>query len=641
MTLPKFLLAFSDVSKPWGCAKLKLAKDASWTIVRTLSAAAVSSALGALVGLVVALAVFRQPVGWLPWLWGLWCGCAGLCLFGVTGLCWNQRAAQLRANPGLATGLPKARYPFFRWCLGFVYFVILGVITPFALMVTVENIRAEIVWKRERARLVAASEKLTIREILGPEIPAAQNAGAAPVFAPFFDYHFGAPTRIRGEDGGIGYGSGLVWRQSNQVARLERIFRTPTSYLPEASKGSRKHPSTPKVNIADWSAAFRKAVTQPEKDDTQWTNEIKLPPPGDPARDVLAGLSVAGKELAEVCAAAALERSQFPVHYDEAMETLLRHLSAMKGVQQVLHLRCAAHLAAGETDAAFADATNALSVANLLREEPLLISQLVRYAQINIAVSTVWQGLAEHRWNDVQLAEFQRRLAKFDCAPSIVLAMEGERGCFSIAGMDRIINDPRAYDSMMGPPPGIVRFLRMIPRSVLRQNQTTMARYQTEALVHLRQAISNAPQTGLITAVQSREAKLENYISRTYSPYNVMFAMLAPATGKAINKTARAETAVKLAIAACALERYRIAHGEFPASLEELSAQLQVSVPLDPMVNKPFHYQRTDDGWFLLYSVGLNGTDDGGVMASDDKNDKEEKDWPWPVPTRPTHPRLF
>lgn len=641
MTLPKFLLAWSDLNWLWIYAKLRPAKNEDWSVFRTLGLVAIAWLVGAALGLVLSLVLLRQPVGWLPWLLGLAGACLGLCWFGVTGLCWNQRAALLRVESTTATALPKARYPFFRWCLGLVYFALLGVLTPFALMVTVENVRAEIAWKRERARLVAAGEKLTAREILGPEIPIAQNAGAAPVFAPFFDYHFGVPPLIRGEDGGIGYGSGLVWPQSNQLARLERVFRTPANYLPEKPKGSRNNPTTPKVNIADWSVAFRQAVAQPEKDDTQWAGEIKLPPPGDPARDVLAGLSVADQELTEVCVAAALPRSQFPLHYDETIEILLRHLSVMKGVQQVLHLRCAAHLAAGKTNAAFADATNALNVADLLREEPLLISQLVRYAQINIAVSTVWQGLAEHRWTDAQLATFQSRLAKFDCAPGIVLAMEGERSCFGIAGMDRIINDPRAYDSMMGSPPGILRFLRMIPRSVLRHNQTAMARYSTEALVHLRQAISNAPQTGLITAVQSREAKLEHYVPRAYSPYTAMFAMLAPATGKAINKTARAETTVKLAIVACALERYRLAHGNFPARLEELSPQSITGVPHDPMGNLPFHYLRSDDGWFQLYSVGPNGKDDGGVMASGDKSDKEDKDWPWPVPTRPTHPRLF
>jgi hypothetical protein len=121
----------------------------------------------------------------------------------------------------------------------------------------------------------------------------------------------------------------------------------------------------------------------------------------------------------------------------------------------------------------------------------------------------------------------------------------------------------------------------------------------------------------------------------------VLVAMLAPATGKAMEKTAKAQTLVKMAFVACALERYRLAHGAFPENLAQLAPQFAAGVPHDPMVNKPFHYQRTEDGWFLLYSVGLAGEDDGGVMKPDDKKEKEDKDWPWPVPTRPTHPRLF
>lgn len=640
MTLPKFLLAWSDFN--WLClfAKLRPAKNESWTIFRVLGLTALTFAIGAAIGLVLALVLMREPVGWLPWLLGLVGGCVGLCWFGVTALCWNQRARQLRANPALPTELPKSRYPFFRWCLGFVYFVVLGVLTPFALMVTVENIRGEITWKREHARLVAAGEKLTFREILGPEIPATQNAGAAAVFAPLFDYEHHPVKQVRGEDGEIHYAGGLEWLQSNRLAQLEMVFKTPADYLPEGSKGSRQVPTTPLINVADWSAAYRAAAAKARPDDAAWVGALQLPPPGDPVRDVLAALSRADAELAEVSGAAALPRAQFPVHYEEAFDALLRHLSVLKGAQQTLQLRCAAHLAAGETDAAFADATNAINVAELMREEPLLISQLVRYAQLHIAVNTLWQGLAQHRWSDSQLESLQRRLADVDCLSGLVLSFEGERAG-AIVGMERLIHDPQFYDNFMGEPPLIVRLLRIVPRSVLRQNQTTLAHYQSTALAALRAGISNAPQTGLLAVVQSRDSKLEHVIPQTYSPYTVMMAMLAPATGKAINKTARVQTVVQLAIVACALERYRLAHGEFPERLDQLAPRFSPSVPLDPMINQPFHYTRTDDGWFQLYSVGLNGTDDGGVMFSGEKGDKEEKDWPWPVPTRPMHPRLF
>jgi len=70
-----------------------------------------------------------------------------------------------------------------------------------------------------------------------------------------------------------------------------------------------------------------------------------------------------------------------------------------------------------------------------------------------------------------------------------------------------------------------------------------------------------------------------------------------------------------------ALERYRCAHGEYPATLDELVPTALESLPLDPFSGAPFRYQRvpaTEEGddSFLLYSVGADGKDDGGVASS-------------------------
>lgn len=638
MTLPKFLLAWSDFNWLWVFARLRPAKNMNWTILRALALTFFSALAGGALGLVLGVVIYGHPVGWLPWLMGLILGCTGLCWFGVTALCWNQRAARLRADPASPCGLPKARYPFFRWCLGFIYYVILGILTPLALVVTIENIRGEIAWKKERARLEAAGEKLTFDEILGPEIPASQNAGAAEIFAPFFDYKYLPTKQAAGNGGEPFYVGNVVWSQSNRVADLEHAFITPGQYLPDSAKGSRSSPTTPLINLTNWSAAYRAAAKEPRPGDVAWPSALKLPPPGDPARDVLAGLSRADHDLEQVCAAAALPHAQFPIHYDEAFEALLRDLAFLKGVQQTLQLRCAAHLAAGDSAAAFSDATNAINVAELLREEPLLISQLVRYAQLNFAINTVWQGLAEHRWSDSQLEFFQRRLAEIDCLPGIVLAFEGERAG-GILALNRMIQDVQFYNSLTGEGLGLFRFMRALPRSVLRQNQVTLVRFQSQQLAELRTAIAQSQSADLPRCAYEYNEFAEQLASSEFSPYTLMLKMLLPVTGKVIHKTARSQSTIQMAIVACALERYRLANGEFPENLQQLAPKYG-EIPLDPMVNEPFHYQRTDDGWFRLYSVGVDGDDDDGRMASGQQDDKEA-DWPWPVPTRPEHPRLF
>ena len=640
MTLPAFLLAQADSRWVWlGFKNIAVPPpNVRWTLRRTLALTALNAGFGAGLGLLLALAIWHQPVGWLPWLLGLFLGCSGLCWHGVTAICWNQRAARLRAAPAFSTVLPKTRFQIFRWLLGFVYFVVLAVITPLAMMITVENIRGEIAWKREHATLIAQGEKLTFREILGPEIPAAQNAGAAHIFAPFFDYHRDRSV-VRHDEITDSDSSSTVWPSSNALARVENALRPPDQrHFPESPKQDKLR--TPAVNLEDWSAAYRSMVAKPTQDDPTWGKDLKLPEPGDPARDVLTGLAIAEPVLAEISAASALPRAQFPIHYDEAFDALLRHLSQMKGVQLAFRLRCAAHLASGDTNAAFADATNALNAAELFREEPLLISQLVRNAQGTIAVSTLWQGMAEHRWTDAQLAVFQERLSRINYLQGLVLAFEGERAG-GILSMERLIATPPS-GMYFGDDAALARLLKTIPRGMLRQNQVAIAQYQTAYLAVQRGGLTNMLQDGFVALLDSGDRQNENLsamLVRPYSPYRVLAAMLVPALGKASSKAARAQTTVKMAIVACVLERYRLAHGSFPDTLEGLAPQFIAEVPLDPMVNRPFHYQRTGDGWFRLYSIGTDGKDDGGVFKLE--GNKPEKDWPWPVPTRPEKFLLF
>jgi hypothetical protein len=44
-------------------------------------------------------------------------------------------------------------------------------------------------------------------------------------------------------------------------------------------------------------------------------------------------------------------------------------------------------------------------------------------------------------------------------------------------------------------------------------------------------------------------------------------------------------------------------------------------VPTDPFTNKPLFYVRQGEG-FLVYSVGLNGKDDGGLKETEKAGEK-------------------
>lgn len=62
---------------------------------------------------------------------------------------------------------------------------------------------------------------------------------------------------------------------------------------------------------------------------------------------------------------------------------------------------------------------------------------------------------------------------------------------------------------------------------------------------------------------------------------------------------------------ALALAAYRSQHHNYPTTLQQAQSFWKSTFPLDPYNNKSFHY-KSDGKTFLLYSVGMNGKDDGG-----------------------------
>jgi hypothetical protein len=104
------------------------------------------------------------------------------------------------------------------------------------------------------------------------------------------------------------------------------------------------------------------------------------------------------------------------------------------------------------------------------------------------------------------------------------------------------------------------------------------------------------------------------------SPLSLMryglLSMFVPALSKAHDQTERYLARRDAVLTALALELYRRQTGSYPQSLEELSPALLPSVPVDRITGDPLRY-RLVDGQPLLYSVGANRVDDGGVPALD------------------------
>jgi hypothetical protein len=102
-----------------------------------------------------------------------------------------------------------------------------------------------------------------------------------------------------------------------------------------------------------------------------------------------------------------------------------------------------------------------------------------------------------------------------------------------------------------------------------------------------------------------------------------------------VEKYAHGQECVDLARVAIALERHRLAHGEYPESLAALAPQFMKNIPQDIIGGQPLKYHRNNDS-FILYSIGWNEKDDGGTIAltSQSAVDWNNGDWVWAYPAK-------
>ncbi len=84
----------------------------------------------------------------------------------------------------------------------------------------------------------------------------------------------------------------------------------------------------------------------------------------------------------------------------------------------------------------------------------------------------------------------------------------------------------------------------------------------------------------------------------------------------------------KAAETAIALSVYRHEHNRYPHQLSELVPDYLTRLPLDPFTDEPLRYRLEAENGYVLYSVGENGIDDGGVEP--DPNTNQDNDLLFP-----------
>jgi hypothetical protein len=492
--------------------------------------------------------------------------------------------------------------------------------TLIALFYAEEDWRGKHDWEKFKHDWEAKGEHFDFASVIPQPVPDDQNFALTPIV-------FSSYGRILTCDGKV---IPQDKRDTNFVNRLK--MNVVHNYEESPKDGNWQ---TAKISdLKTWRDYYRALAAK--------TNEFPVAPqPQSPADDVLLALSKYAPAIEELRQASQLPHSRFPLDYDteDPAEILLPHLAVLKQCSLALQLRAIAELQNGQSEQAFDDAMLALRLADSIRTEPILISHLVRIAILQITLQPVWEGLANHEWSDAQLAELDSELAELNFLADYKLSMRGEMVLFQGGIFDYLRHHPAQLINLSGDfgganpslPGRIVSWL--IPTGWFYQNQLHCARPMVEFYLPAADAEQEIISP---TKIHAADAAIDAD-TKHLTPNNVIERMLLPALGAAAKKFAYAQSSVDMARVAVALERYRLAHGEYPESLAALTPQFLEKIPHDVIGGKPLHYRRTDDGQFVLYSVGWNETDDGGVvgMTTDGKNaDNRKGDWVWRYPAK-------
>lgn len=299
------------------------------------------------------------------------------------------------------------------------------------------------------------------------------------------------------------------------------------------------------------------------------------------------------------------------------------HYNIIQGLDRLFSLHAQASIVAGQADAALEDIGVMFRLDDGLKDEPILRSQAARLTEISTLLQTVGQGLAKQCWPPSRLQSLQERLQKMDLLAPMMRSWYGKR--------DICINQLFDHGALW--PEGFLTPSMVLPflRGWTRFEQVNLNR-QFHDTVFPRINLSNREinpevnQSINLVLDNSRRGPLENLIDHT-----LFASFMIRQYSRFAELTAIGQSEVDLAMLACALERYRQAHGQYPETLDALVPHFVRALPHDIVNGQPLKYRRTASGRFILYSVGWNGTDDGGKMVEwmPGAISMTEGDWSW------------
>lgn len=359
------------------------------------------------------------------------------------------------------------------------------------------------------------------------------------------------------------------------------------------------------------------------------------------AQDLTSALAPAAQPLDILASASRRPKCRLP--YD-LRKGELPMLLGFRNAGKILRLRALDHLAHGRASEAREDVVTLLRTAKHLESDPTLISALLNTALLQQALQPLWEGIADHRWREEDLRILEEELSGPDLITAFDRAWETER-------MWVIGPEPQSLEALAESPFWArgEALLAMsteqtgtdwrrhllglaVPRGWIHQNLLARDRFWVE---QMKPCLDPRNHRYFADRTRAASSAMESSAAKGWRPYRWLVDLSFPALLGQNLKAALAQTGLDQARTACALERYRLARGTYPESLEALVPAFLDCVPTDIPAGGSLHYRREGQG-YVIWSVGVDGKDEGGRTVDHGANptgiDPDRGDWVWRSP---------
>ncbi|WP_169976629.1 hypothetical protein [Tautonia rosea] len=292
------------------------------------------------------------------------------------------------------------------------------------------------------------------------------------------------------------------------------------------------------------------------------------------------------------------------------IDTLLPETQASRTAARLLNVDVAILAQDGLVDEAIDSSRAILGVARSIGDEPFLISQLVRISIGSVAIQAAQRTLGQGEASDEALERLQAdSIAEFR-RPLVLHGMKGERATM-VEVIRRLANEEIPIRSLSGT--GFLDSEETVS-PVSPWGKLTFENQMALALDFMNEAVAIAA----LPAYERgpRWSAWEVWIEEERAEWHAYWTktlpiLMTPACQAGDLAHRRYEAVLGSMVVLLAAERYRLRHGDWPASIEAIDDELLPGVPLDPFSGEVFRLHRPE-GRFVVASIGPNGQDDGG-----------------------------